>query len=119
MFRRRPLAPLMVTVTSNHGLITVDAYIHNGWSCRHLIPVICGSIIVNPGDILFGDDDGIIVTTIKELDALIPAAEDIQRSEDRLLQEMANGVSLLEMLNFEEHCTNIHNGKGSQLRFQV
>jgi len=83
------------------------------------IPVICGSIIVNPGDILFGDDDGIIVTTIKELDALIPAAEDIQRSEDRLLQEMANGVSLLEMLNFEEHCTNIHNGKESQLRFQV
>ena len=83
------------------------------------IPVICGSIIVNPGDILFGDDDGIVVATIEELDALIPVAEDIQRNEDRLLEAMANGVSLIEMLNFEEHCANIQNDKASQLKFQV
>ena len=83
------------------------------------IPIVCGSIIVNPKDILFGDDDGIIVSTIEELNTLIPVAEDIKKDENRLLQNMANGVSLLEMLNFEEHCTNIRNGKKSKLRFQI
>ena len=83
------------------------------------IPITCGSITVNPGDILFGDDDGVVVATIEELDILIPEAEDIQRREDRLLKGMADGVSLLEMLNFEEHCSNICNGKESQLKFQV
>jgi 4-hydroxy-4-methyl-2-oxoglutarate aldolase len=83
------------------------------------IPVTCGGVTVHPGDVLFGDDDGVIVATLDELEALIPIAEDIQRKEDHLLNKMARGVSLLDMLNFDEHCANLRDGKESALEFRI
>ena len=32
---------------------------------------------------------------------------------------MAQGTSLLDMLNFDEHCANVHEGKPSKLQFLV
>ena len=83
------------------------------------ISITCGGVTVNPGDLLFGDDDGILVATAEELEKLIPVAESIQQKEGRLLEQMAKGVSLLDMLNFEEHCANLREGKESQLQFKV
>ena len=83
------------------------------------IPITCGGVIVNPGDIIFGDDDGLIVGSIDELSAAIPIAEEIQRKEDLMLEQMAAGVSLFEMLNFEEHYAAICAGKESKLEFTV
>ena len=83
------------------------------------IPISCGGVIVNPGDIIFGDDDGLIVGSIDELSAAIPIAEEIQRKEDVMLEQMAAGVSLFEMLNFEEHYAAVRAGKESKLEFTV
>lgn len=83
------------------------------------IPIPCGGVIVNPGDIIFGDDDGLIVGSIDELAAAIPIAEEIQRKEDLMLKQMASGVSLFEMLNFEEHYAAIRDGEESKLEFTV
>jgi regulator of RNase E activity RraA len=82
------------------------------------ISITCGDVTVNPGDFLFGDDDGVLVTTAEELEALIPVAEQVQRQEDRLLEQMSAGVSLLDMLNFEEHCANLREGRSSRLEFR-
>jgi hypothetical protein len=43
----------------------------------------------------------------------------VQEKEARLLEGMAQGVSLLEMLNFDEHCENLAAGKPSKLEFRV
>ena len=83
------------------------------------VPVSCGGVTVNPGDILFGDDDGLIVATMDELSLLIKSAEEIKQKEKRLVQRMAAGASLLEMLNFEEHYENISAGRNSKLQFLV
>ena len=83
------------------------------------IPITCGGVTVYPGDILFGDDDGIVVGTIPELSELIPIAEDIQRKEELILEKMEKGVSLLDMLNFEEHYAAVNAGKESALKFTV
>ena len=83
------------------------------------IPVNCGGVTVHPGDLLFGDEDGVIVTDVNELSLLIPVAESIQQTEGRLLNQMQQGVSLFAMLNFDEHCAAIRAGKKSQLEFQV
>ena len=83
------------------------------------IPITCGGVIVNPGDIIFGDDDGLVVGTIDELSAAIPVAEEIQRREEQMLQQMAAGVSLFEMLNFEEHWEAVRTGQESKLEFTV
>ena len=83
------------------------------------IPINCGGATVNPGDIVFGDDDGLIVATMSELSKVIEIAEEIQKKEQRLLEGMAKGVSLLEMMNFEEHYAKRSNGKDSTLKFLV
>jgi len=81
------------------------------------IPINCGGVSVDPGDIIFGDDDGLIVATIDELSHVIEAAEEIQKKEDRLLKGMARGVSLLEMMNFDDHYKKLSKGESSTLQF--
>ena len=83
------------------------------------VPINCGGVTVNPGDILFGDDDGIVVGSCEELAKLVPIAQEVVQKEASLLEGMASGVSLLEMLNFDEHCENLAAGKPSKLEFKV
>lgn len=83
------------------------------------IAIQCGGVTVNPGEFIFADDDGILVATAEEFETLIPLAEETQRKEEVLLQRMAEGVSLLDMLNFDEHCDSIQKGRASRLEFRV
>jgi len=81
------------------------------------VPVSCGGVTVVPGDIVFGDDDGIVVASEAEIREMLPLAEAIQQKETEALQRMARGESLLGLLNFDEHLASISAGKDSQLRF--
>jgi regulator of RNase E activity RraA len=81
------------------------------------VPVQCGGVTVQPGDVLFGDDDGIVVASQAQMAGLIDAAETIQRTEAEMVARMERGESLLAMLNFEEHYRAIENGRESKLRF--
>ena len=81
------------------------------------VPVSCGGVTVVPGDIVFSDDDGIVVASEAEIIELLPIAEEIQRKETEALQRMARGESLLGLLNFDEHLASISAGKESTLRF--
>jgi 4-hydroxy-4-methyl-2-oxoglutarate aldolase len=83
------------------------------------VPVLLGDVPVNPGDILLGDDDGIVVATEAELAAAIDKAEAIQVAEDALCSSMADGVSLFDKLNFNEHVKNLRAGKSSSLSFDA
>ena len=81
------------------------------------VPIQCGGVIVNPGDVVFGDDDGLVVATVDELSRIIETAEEIQSKEQRLVAAMRKGVSLLEQSNFEDHCAQVRAGRESKLRF--
>jgi 4-hydroxy-4-methyl-2-oxoglutarate aldolase len=81
------------------------------------IPIQCGGVIVNPGDVIFGDDDGIVVATEKELAELIPVAETIQQAEEAAVARMEKGESLLTMINFEDHYRALQAGRESKLKF--
>jgi len=83
------------------------------------VPVLLGTVLVNPGDILLGDDDGIVVATEAELAAAIDRAEAIQAVEDALCSSMAEGVSLFDKLNFDEHVQNVRAGRVSSLSFDA
>jgi 4-hydroxy-4-methyl-2-oxoglutarate aldolase len=83
------------------------------------VPVLLGTVTVHPGDILLGDDDGIVVATEAEMAAAIDKAEAIQLTEDALLSAMAEGVSLFDKLNFDEHVNNVRAGKASSLSFDA
>jgi 4-hydroxy-4-methyl-2-oxoglutarate aldolase len=83
------------------------------------VPVLLGNVRVNPGDILLGDDDGILVATEAELAAAIDKAEVIQVTEDALCSSMAEGVSLFDRLNFDEQVKNVRAGKAGSLTFEA
>ena len=81
------------------------------------VPIQCGGVTVNPGDVLFGDDDGIVVASETQLAELIGAAESIQKVEAEVVARMERGTSLLSMLNFDEHYRAIEAGRDSKLKF--
>lgn len=81
------------------------------------IPVKCGGVTVDPGDIVFGDDDGLVVIAKHELPAIVESAEKIQRTEEKIMIGMNKGKSLFDYLNFDEHYNKIKDGEQSQLKF--
>jgi len=81
------------------------------------VPIQCGGVTVNPGDVLFGDDDGIVVASEAQLAGLIGGAESIQKLEAEVVAQMERGTSLLSMLNFDEHYRAIEAGRDSKLKF--
>lgn len=83
------------------------------------IPVRCGGVAVSPGDIVFGDDDGIVVATEQEMAEVIQAAEAIQGKEEAALARMSKGESLLAMLNFDAHYREVEGTRDSTLKFVI
>lgn len=81
------------------------------------VAVQCGGVTVHPGDVLFGDDDGIVVASEAQLAQLIDAAAAIQTAEEQIVARLERGESLLSMLNFDEHYRRIEAGQESRLRF--
>jgi 4-hydroxy-4-methyl-2-oxoglutarate aldolase len=61
-------------------------------------PVRCGGVGVMPGDVVVGDDDGIVVGSADELAAVLDAAEALQATERSILAGIREGQSLFERL---------------------
>jgi 4-hydroxy-4-methyl-2-oxoglutarate aldolase len=81
-------------------------------------PVRLGDVEVRPGEILVGDDDGIVVLSDAELDAALETAQAIQQREDAIRAAMRNGTSLFDQLNFHQHLANLQAGQPSSLAFR-
>jgi 4-hydroxy-4-methyl-2-oxoglutarate aldolase len=81
------------------------------------VPLLIDGVEVLPGDILVGDDDGIIVGTVAEFEAVVEAAETIQTREKALRISIENGFSLFDALNFTEHRDRLNAGIDSKLTF--
>jgi 4-hydroxy-4-methyl-2-oxoglutarate aldolase len=77
-----------------------------------------GGVEVRPGEILVGDDDGIVVLSDGELDEALAAATTIQQREGAIKAAILAGTSLFEQLNFTEHVENLHAGRQTSLAFK-
>jgi 4-hydroxy-4-methyl-2-oxoglutarate aldolase len=81
--------------------------------------VRCGGIDVAPGDLVFGDDDGVVIASPERIAAAIDAAEGIARSERAILEAIHRGESLLGLTNYAEHVERLDQGHDSRLTFKV
>ena len=79
--------------------------------------VRCGGVDVAPGDVLVGDDDGIVVGSPEELAAVLDAAEALQATEASILASIQAGESLFSRLDYEEHLARRRAGEESALHF--
>jgi regulator of RNase E activity RraA len=61
----------------------------------------CGGIDVNPGDIVFGDDDGVVIAAPERVAAALETAEEIIRSERAVLAAMRAGEPLHGVLELD------------------
>jgi regulator of RNase E activity RraA len=80
-------------------------------------PVRCGGVDVAPGDILVGDDDGLVVGSADALAAVLDAAEALQGLEASMLASIRSGTGLFERLDYDEHLARLRAGEDSALSF--
>ncbi len=72
---------------------------------------------VDPGDLLVGDDDGLVVGTEAELAAAVDGAEAIEAREKGLQARMLDGASLFDVMNYDEHLAALRDGRAGGLTF--
>ena len=83
------------------------------------VAIDCGGVPVSPGDILFGDDDGIVVMNEKETASILEIAESIQEIEEKVMKKMEAKTSLFLLMNFADHYERISKGQDSKLEFTL
>jgi regulator of RNase E activity RraA len=83
-------------------------------------PVRFGGLDVAPGDIVFGDDDGLVIAPAEQIEAALTTGEAIGRAEAAILRETRSGQRTLhELTNWEEHVAALDRGEASGLGFRV
>ena len=61
------------------------------------VPVMCGEVLVNPGDLIFADFDGIVVIPQAIEEKVIEMAKEKMNAENLSRNELLNGKSLREV----------------------
>ena len=82
------------------------------------IKITCGGVSVSPEEIIFGDDDGVLVLSQAKVSTILEKAEDIQRTEEEMIEKFKEGKNFFEMTNYSEHYEKIKKGKDSKLIFK-
>ena len=66
--------------------------------------IVCGNQTVNPGDIIIGDDSGVVVVQKERAYEIARRSEEVWKREKRLAEEIRNGKTLasaLDLLRWE------------------
>ena len=65
-------------------------------------PVTVGDITVYPGDLLLGDDDGVVVIPSKEVEEVLAAAEQRTIGEAVTMKRLMDGESLFDIYGYQK-----------------
>jgi 4-hydroxy-4-methyl-2-oxoglutarate aldolase len=65
-------------------------------------PVTCGGILVNPGDIVVGDADGVVIVSKEHAQDVLYRAIELEKREREIKAKLQNGASTLEVFSYDE-----------------
>jgi regulator of RNase E activity RraA len=60
------------------------------------VPIVCGGVLINPMDIIVGDEDGVIVIPQEKLEEVIRQALKIEKKEKKVINALHRNVSVLK-----------------------
>jgi regulator of RNase E activity RraA len=63
---------------------------------RFGVPVVCGGVRVEPGDLVLGDHDGVVVVPATVADRILTAAEEKVSGENLVREKLAEGMPVSE-----------------------
>lgn len=64
-------------------------------------PVVVGGVLVNPGDLIIGDDDGVVVVPLDTAEAVLAASRERERKEERFREALLAGKTTWDMLDLD------------------
>ena len=70
---------------------------HKGFGGSVNVPIQCAGVAVNPGDLVVGDDDGIVVVRPDQLDGLMARCKVRLAKEEAFVEKIRSGVSTIEL----------------------
>ncbi len=66
------------------------------------VPVVCGGQVINPSDLIVGDDDGVVVVRRHELDSVAQKSEAREEKEATIRAKYRDGTLGLDMNNMRQ-----------------
>lgn len=60
-------------------------------------PIVCGGVTVNPGDLIFGDGDGVVVIPADKIEEVLKHAEEVVRTDDWWSEKLDDGDDPLDL----------------------
>ena len=75
---------------------------HKGFGGTIDAPVACAGVTVSPGDLVIGDDDGVVVVPLDQVRTVQAAAKEAQAREWEWLEQIAKGKTTRELLGLPE-----------------
>lgn len=80
---------------------------HKGWADSVNIPIQCAGVPVTPGDLIIGDDDGVVVVPRERLKEILKLSQQRLAMEKRWKQELVKGKNTLEAVGLKEKIKNL------------
>ncbi|GAA1702007.1 RraA family protein [Kribbella yunnanensis] len=81
------------------------------------IDLVLEGVRVRPGDLIVGDDDGLVVGSEQEFASAVDGAEAIEARERDLQARLLDGSSLFDTLNYDDHLAALREGRPTALAF--
>jgi 4-hydroxy-4-methyl-2-oxoglutarate aldolase len=127
---------------SLEGIVILDGFMRDSANLRELSSIRCyakgvtpyagtcihpaemqqqlcsGDVLIRSGDLLVGDDDGVIVGSVSSFTRLLPVAQGIHSAEAHLRSRLLEGIPLDLLTNIREHLDSRLKEEDSQLSFR-
>lgn len=94
----RDVAELRASGLPAYARAVVPTGPHKGFGGEINGPVACGGVAVSPGDVVVGDDDGVVVIRPEQLDGLAERCAARIANEEKILAGIADGKTTVELL---------------------
>ncbi|MBA7934307.1 4-carboxy-4-hydroxy-2-oxoadipate aldolase/oxaloacetate decarboxylase [Klebsiella sp. RHBSTW-00215] len=71
-------------------------------------PITVGGVIINPGDVIVGDDDGVVVIPSDEATEVLAASKERREKEALVMQRIREGESVFDIYGYQQVLDMLH-----------